>query len=74
MVIAFFGRFTSSHFVHSTHVPTNMIRHHEQSKAMLHCWQHLTGFVCPKAVATVTMAKRAKGNRGSDYAKHGEVD
>jgi len=39
-----------------------------KASAMLHSWQHLTGFVCPKAVATVAMAKRAKGNRGSDYA------
>jgi hypothetical protein len=30
--------------------------------------------VCPKAVATVSMAKRAIGNRRSDYATHGEVE
>ena len=46
----------------------NMPGHTEQAKAMLHSWQHLTGFVCPKAIVTVTMAKRAMGNRGSDYA------
>lgn len=43
----------------------------KQASAMRHHWQHLTGFVCPKAVATVSisLAKRAKGNRGgSDYA------
>ena len=45
--------------------------HTEQASAMRHAWLHLTGFVCPKAVATVTisLAKRAKDNRGgSDYA------
>jgi hypothetical protein len=42
--------------------------HIDQPKAMLRSWQHLAGVVCPKAVATVAMAIRAKGNRGSDYA------
>ena len=51
-----------------------MTGHIQTSKAMPHAWRHLTGFVCPKTVATVAMAKRAIGNRRSDYAKHGEVE
>lgn len=67
-------RFNTTHFITSTRVPVTMTGHIQTSKAMLHRWQHLTGFVCPKAVATVAMAKRAIGNRGSDYEKHGEVE
>jgi hypothetical protein len=57
---------------HSTRLSViSMIGHTEQASAMRHSWLHLTGFVCPKVVATATvsLAKRAKGNRaGSDYA------
>lgn len=42
--------------------------HTDQASAMLHCWQHLTGFVCPKAVAFDVISKRAMRIRRSDYA------
>ena len=67
-------RFDTTHFTTSIDVSVTMTGHIQTSKAMLHRWQHLTGFVCPKAIVTVAMAKRAIGNRGSDYAKHGEVE
>lgn len=51
-----------------------MIGHIKESKAMLPRWQHLTGFVCPKVVATDASALKANANRRANYAKHEEVE
>jgi phosphoenolpyruvate-protein kinase (PTS system EI component) len=54
--------------------PLTMIGHIQESKAMLPRWQHLTGFVCPKGVATAASAIMAKANRRPNYATHEEVE